>query len=65
MAKKTSSSVGLSTLTEVIATPDWRNPISTSAARSAVSRGTFIRPDSGVRTGSAPAIFRTICRASS
>ncbi len=65
MAKKTSSRVGRSTLTEVIATPDWRNAISTSAARSAVSSGTFIRPDSGVRTGSAPAIFRTTCRASS
>jgi hypothetical protein len=65
MAKKTSSRVGLSTLTEMIATPDLRNPISTSAARSAVSSGTVIRPDSGVRTGSAPAIFRTICPASS
>jgi predicted ATPase len=65
IAKKTSSRVGLSTLTEVIASPDWRKPISTSAARSAVSRGTFIRPDSGVRTGSAPATFLTICRASS
>ena len=39
--------------------------MSTSAARSAVSSGTFICPDSGARTGSAPATRRTTCRASS
>ena len=39
--------------------------MSTSAAPSAVSRGTFIRPDSGVRTGSRPTTRHTTCRARS
>ena len=63
-ARKTSSSVGLATLTETISTPAWRRPIRTSAARSATSSATFIRPDSGVSTGSAPSTRRTTARAS-
>ncbi|GAA2738034.1 hypothetical protein GCM10010439_70460 [Actinocorallia aurantiaca] len=63
-ARKTSSSVGLATLTEEMPRPASRRPIRTSAARSGSGRETLSRPDSGVRTGSSPSIRRTTFAAS-
>ena len=63
MVRKTSSRVGLATLTESIATADSRRAISTSAARSATVSGALMRPDSGVSTGSLPRTRRTTSHA--